>query len=228
MSGVKSATAAQVSLGFTRFVGNEDETDYADRSATFTKGLAQQAAGLVDPEAFRNFRNGLDVRPDLELTGEGAAAPPPPKAASPEYATELVELYWASLLRDKPFSLYEGEVTAIAAARELDGLGEFYRGPRDSEGRVTTRTLFRGGLKRAGKTFFAGETFGPYISQLLLHPAHLGAQPLDQKFRTHRAGVDFLTEESEWAWIQNGGLPSETLHLDPVRRHLKDGRGLSA
>ncbi len=226
-------TADAAASAVAREVGNGDEIEYSDKSATFSKGLAQQAPGLVDLAAFRKFRNAVDSPADSDWEGGSysvrpGAALPPPKAASAEYAAELVELYWASLLRDRPFSTFESEVTAVAAARELDGLGEVYRGPRNSEGRVTTKTLFRGGLKRGGKHYFAGEVDGPYVSQLLLLPGRMGAQLLDRKFRTHRAGVDYLTEEGDWAWIQNGGAPSGALQPDPVRRHIRDGRGLSA
>ena len=232
-AGVESVTAGAAGLLSTRHIANGDEIDYADKTATFSKGHAQRGPGLVDLEAFRSFRNAVDAHLGAEWeVGLDAAlsgvVPPPPKAASRDYAAELIELYWASLLRDRPFSSYEYEVTAIAAARELDGLGDAYRGPRDSEGRVTPKTLFRGGLKRGGKSYFPGEAFGPYVSQLLLHPACMGAQPLDRKFRTYRAGVDYLTEERDWAWVQNAGLPSEAAQFDPVRRHLRDGRSLAA
>lgn len=230
---VEAATADAASSRLLPDIRNGDEIEYADKSGTFSKGLAQQAPGLVDLAAFRKFRNST-YSPSETGRENGAFALgldwmlPPPKAASAEYAAELVELYWASLLRDRPFTAFDSEVTAIAAARELDGLGDFYLGPRNSEGRVTTKTLFRGGLRRHGKYHFSGETDGPYISQLLLLPARMGAQMLDRKFRTHRTGVDYLTEEGDWAWIQNGGAPSGALQPDPVRRHIRDGRGLTA
>ena len=45
--------------------------------------------------------------------------PPAPALASPAYATELIELYWASLLRDTPFTDYPQSQFAHHAATEL-------------------------------------------------------------------------------------------------------------
>ena len=38
---------------------NGDETKYADKSATYSKGLKQKSYGIVDPDAFKAFRAGL-------------------------------------------------------------------------------------------------------------------------------------------------------------------------
>jgi len=237
------------------YLGNGDEHDYVDKSASYSKGLRQQAPARVDRDVFLKFRKGLSAYCGLQSQGrllgayDGAplkgprgahasapvgadprchAIPAPPKVASREYAAELIELYWASLLRDVPCAAYESDATAIAAARELDRLGDTYAGPRDEDGKVTPRTLFRGGLRKGGKTYFVGEAWGPYVSQFLLHSAKMGVHTLDQKFHSARAGVDYLTEEADWDWIQNGGFPSRRLEPDRARRHIKDGRGLSA
>ena len=45
--------------------------------------------------------------------------PPAPALASEAYGTELVELYWASLLRDVAFTDYASNATAAQAAAEL-------------------------------------------------------------------------------------------------------------
>ena len=222
------AAAARAAANGAYVAESDDEMEFVDRAGTFSKGLVQAGPGRVDLQAFRNFRNSLYGQINLDWhESSDLAAPAPPRVTSLEYAAELVELFWASLLRDVPFSAYEGEVTANAAARELDGLGDAYRGPRDSEGRVTPKMLFRGGLRRGGKDWFAGEALGPYVSQFLLIPTTLGAQPLDQRFRTRRSGIDYLVEESDWSWVQNGGQPSDQLHFDPLNRHLRDARGLA-
>jgi hypothetical protein len=155
--------------------------------------------------------------------------PPAPRLASPEYATELVELYWASLLRDVPFTEYATNVTAIAAAQELTTLKAFYAGPLDAKGVVTPDLLFRGGPPK-GKpaTYFGGETVGPYISQLCIRPTQLGAQPLDQKMNTLASGVDYLTNLNAWAAVQNGVMPLAPPHPGSQRLYLHDGRGLGA
>lgn len=68
--------------------------------------------------------------------------PPAPALASEEYGTELIELYWASLLRDVPFVNYASDATAALAAQELSSMPT-YAGPRDSQGNVTPDLLFR-------------------------------------------------------------------------------------
>ncbi len=156
--------------------------------------------------------------------------PPAPALASREYATELVELYWASLLRDVPFTEYASNAVAIAAAQELTQLSATYAGPKDSHGAVTPQLLFRGGLTlpgKKGKTYFAGEDIGPYISQLAIRPTNLGAQPIDQMLNTLAADVDYMTTLDVWQAIQNGAEPPAPPPTDD-RRYLHDGRGLAA
>ncbi len=159
--------------------------------------------------------------------------PPPPALASPEYATELVELYWASLLRDIPFTEYETNATAIAAANELTKLGAAYAGPTDN-GKVTPRLLFRGGLTLPGRkgqkrrTYFAGEDIGPYISQFCIRPTNLGTQLIDQNMATLAEGVDYLTNLDAWQAVQNGVMPLAPAKPGSQRRYMNNGRALAA
>ena len=53
------------------------------------------------------------------LDGSQFGVPPAPALASEAYATELVELYWASLLRDVAFTDYPTNATVAKAAAEL-------------------------------------------------------------------------------------------------------------
>src|SRR5207245_2833400 len=96
--------------------------------------------------------------------------------ASPEYATELVELYWCSLLRDVAFTEYHKNAIAKDAALELSTLPD-YAGPKDNN-KVTPALLFRGN--------FAGEKIGPYLSQFLITPTTFGALPFSQKCLTYK------------------------------------------
>ena len=166
------------------------------------------------------------VGADSQAFGD-SVVPPPPALASPEYATELIELYWASLLRDVPYTDYE--TNAIAAPR-----------PRTH----SARALLRGaeGCLREGhpsppfpgwsdhgrpKTYFHGEEFGPYVSQFCLRETNLGAQPFDQKMQTLAEDVDYLTDLDAWHAVQNGAVP-----LVPAkpggRRFMNNGRALAA
>jgi hypothetical protein len=252
-----TATAEATKTGSVTHTTNGDEM-LADHSATYTKCLKQAGFGIVNPAAFGLFKAALasgtpsdfekpgllgGTRPlngplgAFALTLEGAdsqcfgdtVVPPPPKVNSKEYATELVELYWASLLRDVPFTDYETNATAIAAANELTGLKAHYAGPLEG-GKVTPHLLFRGGFTDPTK-FFAGENFGPYISQFCIHPTNLGVQQMDQKMVTYAAGIDYLTDLAEWNNVQSGvTTPTTTAGnmVDPQRRYMHNGRALGA
>ena len=158
--------------------------------------------------------------------------PPPPKLGSEEYAAELVELYWASLLRDVPFTAYATNPTAIAAAAELTAL-KAYQGPRDSAGNVTPDILFRGGAVFKDKQgtpspWFAGETVGPYMSQLAITPTMLGAQRIDQLINTAAPGTDFMKDLATFALVQNGSPTGQVFTLTGQYKYLHDGRGIAA
>ena len=173
----------------------------------------------------------------LQLVGKDsrgfgdAVVPTPPALDSVEYAIELVELYWASLLRDVPFTEYATNATAQAAAIELSALAAAhpgkYAGPLDGTGKVTPELLFRGGFN-AQPAFFPGETIGPYMSQFCLVPTFLGRVPLDQKIKTLKAGKDFMTKLDEWERIQNGIAPSEVEEFDDQHRYMRNGRDSAA
>ena len=136
-----------------------------------------------------------------------------------EYAAELIEMMWASQLRDVAFTDYASNATAQAAAAELDKLTA-YRGPRDSSGHVTPDTLIRG--------TFPGELIGPNISQFMITPTSFGQQPIDQLMTTYLPGIDYMTDTTSFLQVQNGISTGQTKQIDPVRRYLHDGRGLGA
>ena len=226
-------------------IDNGDELRYADKCGTYTKGVKQAAIGRVDLAAYKTFRKALDTgKPhdfDRIILGgprtlngpQGGLAfpmqcldwsqfvvPPAPALASEEYATELVELYWASLLRDVAFTDYASSKIANMAAAELSGLPT-YAGPRDSANQVNTNLLFRGR--------FPGETAGPYLSQLLLQDTAMGTLPVPQKYLTNKAGVDFMLDKTTFQEVQNGQpTPGQSLTALPAPLYLRDGRGLAA
>jgi membrane-associated phospholipid phosphatase len=222
---------------------NGDAAKYGDKSGTYSKGVLQASVGLVDLAAFASFRKALDSGKaadfDAIVTGGGKTLnnpqggigfelegldnaqftqPPAPAVESELYATELVELYWASLLRDVAFTDYAGNAIAQAAAAELSTLPA-YRGPKTGAGQVTPDLLFRGGL--------AGETVGPYLSQFILQKTAFGALPIDQKYNSFAAGQDFVKTPALFQQVQNGIATSETTSAaGPYYMH--DARGLGA
>jgi hypothetical protein len=222
---------------------NGDEAAYADKSGTYTKGILQKDIGLVNLAAYQSFKAALASgnSADFEKITTGGprtqngpqgglayyldcldasqfAVPPAPKLKSEEYATELVELYWASLLRDTAFTEYAGAAEAQAAATELSNLPA-YAGPRDkATNLVTPNLLFRGQ--------FAGETDGPYVSQFLLQQTDFGALKIDQKYRTNDQ-TNFMLDPAEYQKVQNGIDTGRQLNkMPPVYMH--NGRGLAA
>ena len=235
---------------------NGDEERYADRCGTYTKALLQDGPGRVNLNAYQSFRTALhsgnptdfediimggrrqlvDPQAGLAFDLEGCDSqklgsapaplcqesvvivPPAPALASAAYGTELIELYWASLLRDVPFTQYFSNPLAAQAARELTGQPD-YAGPR-SGGQVTSDLLFRGA--------FPGETVGPYISQFFVTPTFLGQQPISQQMATYQPDIDYLTDPSSWALIQNGGSTGLQNQEDPQLRFTHTGRALSA
>ena len=222
---------------------NGDEARYSDKSGTYTKGILQDAIGLVNAAAYQSFKKALarGNPTDFEkiitggprtqngpqgglafyldcLDSSQLAVPPAPALASEEYAAELIELYWASLLRDVPFTAYGTNAVATQAATELSGLAS-YAGPRTSGGQVTPELLFRG--------IFFGETVGPYVSQFLVQATNFGALPIVQKYRTNLAKADFMLDPTEFLLVQNGKSTGKSLTPQaPV--YLHDGRGLAA
>jgi hypothetical protein len=224
-------------------IDNGDEARYSDKSGTYTKCIKQSAIGVVDPAAYLTFTKALNsgdpadfaaitvggartlngpqggLALDLEGLDSSQFAPPPaPALASEAYGTELVELYWASLLRDVAFTDYPANPVAAQAATELSSMGN-YAGPRDGGNKVTPQLLFRGR--------FPGETIGPYMSQFLLKKTAMGALAIDQKYSTLKAGIDFMTDPTTFLQVQNGIDTGKTLTSD-TPAYLHNGRGLCA
>jgi hypothetical protein len=218
----------------------------ADKCGSYSKGLKQASKGKVDLGAFAAFQtaiasglfadfNAIPLGGTAKLNGpmasyawamQGAdcslfgapSVPAPPELTSKPWATELVELYWCSLLRDIAFTDYATNHLAKEAADELSTLPT-YAGPK-AGGTVTPELLFRGA--------FEGETVGPYVSQLLLTPTFFGAAPFDQHYVTYRPGIDYLTDVDTWYDVQQGISTDYTNQKDTTPRILHNGRGLAA
>jgi hypothetical protein len=75
---------------------------------------------------------------------------------------------------------------------------------------------------------YPGDTAGPYISQFLLKPSSLGAQPLTQQLLTYAANVDYMTDAISYQQVQNGIDTGLHVQVDPTLRFLYNGRGLCA
>jgi len=228
-------------------IDNGDNALYADKGGTYTKGLPHDSVGRVDLSAFATFTKALRTGKfsDFEKIIMGGTrtlngpqgglcynlealdavqfgqpqVPPAPTTASDQNATELLEHYWASLLRDVAFGDYDSDSTVAQAALEM-GAQSTYFGPRDNSGHVTPNLLFRGA--------FPGETMGPYLSQFFVKPTALGAQPISQQLVTYLPDIDYMTSFADWLTVQNGNVTGLQNQVDPQVRYPRNGRDLSA
>jgi len=229
-------------------VNNGDEARYPDKGGTYTKGLLHDNFGRVTSSSYQTFKKALTSGEfsDFEkiimggtrtLNGPQAGlafclvaldnaqfgqpqVPPAPAVASDQNATELLEHYWGSLLRDVAFTDYPSNPLVAMAAAEL-GSQPTYLGPRNSSGQVTPDLLFRGG--------FPGETLGPYLSQFFIQPTCFGSQPIGQQQVTYLPNIDYGTSFAEWLDIQNGVPTGKQNQVDTeFLRYRRNGRDLAA
>jgi hypothetical protein len=222
-------------------VSNGDEDAYANRIASFTKGLPHNDLGEVDLNAYNVYLQALNSGKwaDFEaiplggaaklsnpqaaycysLEGADAAAlacPAPPAFSSAQAAAEMVEDYWQALTRDVPFSQYGADATIAQAVADLNKLSD-YRGPKVN-GQVTPDVIFRGPTP--------GDLTGPYMSQFLLKPVPMGATSLAQLYRTAVAGDDYWTSYADWLKGQRGGATGSN-NFDPSPHYIRNNRDLA-
>ena len=204
----------------------------ADESETFTR-LQQVMVGNPGAQTPNSKLNGPDSSFAFDLEGLDSHAytipGPAPTVRSAQTATEQVEHYWAALLRDVPFTQYEGNPLVTEAVNDLNSRSFIIGGGAGQWPRpVTAKNLFRAQVFQGD-----GNVKGPYVSQFLLQPTFYGAQPLDQKYETFLpatpggGGADFLTDPVVFQAVQNGG-PSGEPAKDTILRHIRNGRDFSA
>jgi hypothetical protein len=235
-----NAAQAELRIRVPNEVTNGDEARFPNYIGNFSKGLAHNTIGEVEPASYasllRAVQNGdpqlfeqiqlggtvplVDPQAGLAFDLEGTdshqlAIGTPPSVASREMADTAVENYWMALCRDVNFTQYGAEPLTTAAIAELNSLPAF-RGPKP----VTRQTLFRG--------FTPGDILGPYVSQFLLQPFNYGAVPITQLLSTYAPGIDYMTDQTSWLAVQNGQGPFGSNQVDPNPQHMRNGRGLSA
>lgn len=226
---------------------NGDENLYPNKIGSYTKGLPHQSNGEVvlstytalldalrtgNPNTFEQIPLGGDrklINPQsglaFDMEGKDSFSfiqPPAPAFASREEAAEIAENYWMALLRDVPFSEYETNPIANAAAADLNLFGADFKGAKNSNGQVTPALLFRG--------LTAGDKAGPYLSQFFYHSCFFGANEISQKIRTvlgaDSGGQDYMTDFDNWLSVQNGVTPSSAGIYDPTPRYMRNGRDI--
>ena len=237
---------------------NGDWTSFTDFSGNYSKGLAHDALGVPNAASWLSMKNALSTGnfadfenivmgtpgggPNSKLNGpQGALAfdlegidshatviPPAPTVTSTQTAAEAIEHYWGALLRDVPFTQYSTNSLVAQAVSDMNKLS-FVKNNANNQipHPVTPQNLFRG-------QFFNGDPSvqGPYISQFMLQPTFLGAQPITQRYQTllpvGGPVTDFMTSVSEYQTVQNGGDSGRQLAFDPAFRFIRNGRDLAA
>lgn len=162
---------------------------------------------------------------DLEgLDSHAYTIPPPaPAVRTAQTATEQVEHYWASLLRDVPFTEYGSSALVAEAVADLNSRSFIQAGGANQFPLpVTPQNLFRARV-------FAGDgnVKGPYVSQFMLQPTFFGAQELTQRYRTFLPNQAFMTDAISYQAVQNGGASGNPID-DGTFRFIRNGRDLTA
>ena len=254
----RKATADAQNIDVGTQPDNGDATQFTDFSANYSKGLAHDALGVPNAAACLSLKNALNTGnfgdfeniivgtpgggPNSRLNGpQGALAfdlegldshasviPPAPSVTSAQTAAEAVEHYWGALLADVPFTQYANNALVAQAVSDMNKLSFVKSSANNQTPRpVTPQNLFRGQVFNGD-----GNVQGPYISQFMLQPTFLGAQPLSQQYQTLLpvgGGItDFLTSVSEYQTVQNGGDSGRQLAFDPTFRFIRNGRDLAA
>ncbi|MDJ0694677.1 vanadium-dependent haloperoxidase [Mastigocoleus sp. MO_188.B34] len=216
-----------------------------ERCPNWESQLAQ--SNKVSVRAWESQGAGLTF--DLEgPDAQSVTMPPAPKLDSAELVTEMIENYSMALLRDCPFARF-GESQTVERAIRLLNDSPWIKYPDTSSlsdaeqkrrrGPFCTQNVFRG--------ITPGDDVGPYISQFLLignQPLGNGSDPstdgfirygsvrIDQRVRTAKENLDFMTTWEAWVDVQNGadvrGLETYVDQNDPLAyRFLATPRDLA-
>lgn len=247
-----AAIAQRINVGIQR--DNGDWKSFSDFSGNFSKSLRHDALGIPDRDAMLSLRrafetgrqedfaniivgtpggddnsrlNGPQGALAFDLEGRDSHAtviPAAPGVTSAQTAAEMVEHYWAALIADVPFTEYATNDLVGEAVADMNSLSFPGSAANDQFPYPFTRqNLFRGQIE-AGD----GNVRGPYVSQFLVQPTSLGAQSLDQRYRTFLPEQAFMTSLDAYQNIQNGGINEGAIQMDPVPRYIRNGRDLAA
>lgn len=222
-------------------VSNGDETLYANKAGSYSKGLPHDEKGDVDLAAYETLaraartqdpadweritlglgRKLTSPQAGLAMDLQGADShhvtlPPAPSFASAEAAGEAVELYWMALARDVSFNDYSSDPLIARATEDLSRLSDF-RGPRQG-GQITPATVFRNDTQ--------GSLTGPWLSQFLTLDFAYGAVPIPHKIRTAAPNRDYMTSFADWLDVQNGRDVNH-VELDDTLRYIRNLRDIA-
>ncbi len=163
---------------------------------------------LGNPLAAYQWHSPLHTDP---LAAKVEALPAFPALTSDELAEQMLECYWAALLRDVPYAEYERSSLVAAAVKELARTKRFAG--------IRPNTLLRGPMPRTWQ--------GRYLSQFLWMPIPYGAQLIWQTYRVPFRGVDFMASWDEYLKVIRGEWPPGIKQLYGEQLYLRSGRDLA-
>ena len=202
--------------------------------ATYSKGLEHDENGYVELCTFNKYYSALIKKsipklnciPHNELKQCDTSAPWSydicetikktlcfrlPKIDTPEYATNLVEVYGMAHTRDVLFCDFETDGKVLIAVTSLNELTETDCVPLESE------TAFRG----TGK----GDDVGPYVSQFLYLDYESGNTAIEQKYQFY-VPTDYMVTLNDVVNVQNG-VVTENLVPQLPAKYITTGRELA-
>ncbi|UPM43812.1 hypothetical protein [Halocatena salina] len=125
---------------------------------------------FISPQSVHSF-------PTEGMDSWSGTIPPAPAPDSDHMAGEMIDLYWMSALRDRPFDTYDGDITNEDIAADLTAIVE-----------ADLETI----------------DYGPNLSQFLIQDGMFGAFPVSPKIKTFHRGQDYGTTRDEWLGLIAG------------------------
>jgi len=206
---------------------NGDEARYANRIASYSKGLGHNDRGEVEREDYARLlaafasEDGADferipvsLSPSVpepkrrkltnpqaglsfDLEGPDAQALTIPPAPRFDSAEEAAEMAELYWMALLRDTHFEDYDSDATAGDAVTDLESMSRFRGPRRGGQVTRATLFRGLT-------AGDLTGPYVSQFLLRNFHFGTLRVSAKQQTAKPGVDYLTSFSDWLAAQRG------------------------
>jgi hypothetical protein len=214
---------------------NGDEQLYADKRASYSKGLAHNSLGEVNAASYASLLIALESGnpADFEqiiLGNPGGAGPAPgntpvDKMINPQSGLAFdLEGADSHALTQPPAPVFASAWQAGEAIENIwmahlrDVPFRLYSSDPDAATAIADlnaasdfRGPKQGGLVTAQTLFrdpFPGCTVGPYLSQFWYRPQPFGTQDIDPRSNTYAAGIDYMTNPADWLARQNGVNPA--------------------
>jgi hypothetical protein len=236
---------------------NGDESRYADKSASYSKGLLQDTYCRVDPAAWASFQTAIHSGlfsdwQNLIMGGVRTENGPMGSYCFTQIGTDSGQFGNAPSARNQQGQVVVPPFAQVNSADYGTQLIEMYwaslcrdvaftdyptnvtaiAAAAELSGQATyrgPRDLISGRVtpELLFRGGYPGETVGPYVSQLWITPTAFGQQAIPQQYTTYLPDIDYMTDLTSWFAAQNGN-PSGSNQPDPTVRWLHDGRGFSA